>query len=74
MPTSKRRRILAAIGAMLFAGGAGMSLLFAVAAVWLLVEGTEPAWIVLAATAALAVLGLGIVKLTGVRLGDALNL
>jgi len=70
----KRRPVLAVIGALVLWGGVACTLLFGAAAAWLLTQGLHPSWILLAASAALALLGLLLVRLSRVPLGEALNL
>jgi hypothetical protein len=74
MTHSTGRRVVAILGALLFWAGVTMTVLFVAAAIWLLVDGTQPAWIILAVTVALTAVGAGIVRWSRVPFGEALNI
>ena len=72
--SQRRRPWLALLGALLLWVGLAGTVLFAAAAVWLLVEGTQPSWIIFAVTVPVGVLGWWLVRRSGVPLGEALNI
>ncbi|WP_243232777.1 hypothetical protein [Microbacterium sp. CIAB417] len=70
---SKQRPVLALIGGLVFWAGAALTLLFAAAAIWLLFQGTQPAWWLLAVTVVIGLLGWGLIRVSRVPFGDAIN-
>lgn len=74
MSSSQPRPLLGLAGALMFWGGLCFTLLFGAAAVWLLATGSQPSWILLAATASVCLIGLWLVRISGVPLGEAMLL
>lgn len=74
MTVPLRRLFLALLGALLFWAGSALTLLFLAAAIWLLTEGREPSWILLAVTVPTAIVGWWIIRRSGVRMSEALNI
>jgi hypothetical protein len=74
MTRSTRRPRLALLGALLFWGGTVMTVLFVAAAVWLLANDGQPAWVLLLVSVLVAALGAGVVRLSRVPFSDALNI
>lgn len=68
------RPLLGLVGALLFWGGLSFTLLFGAVSIWLLATGSQPSWILLAVTAGACLVGLGVVKVSGVPLGEAMML
>ena len=73
MTSRKQRPLVAVIGGVLFWLSASSTVLFGAAAVWLLFNGQQPAWIILAVTVAVGALAVGLIKLSRIPFGDALN-
>ncbi|MBW9094831.1 hypothetical protein JNB62_14150 [Microbacterium jejuense] len=73
MTSRKQRPLVALIGAVLFWLSASLTLLFGAAAVWLLINGQQPAWIILAVTVPVCALAVGLIKISRIPFGDALN-
>ncbi|KJQ53848.1 hypothetical protein [Microbacterium sp. SA39] len=74
MSSSQPRPILGLVGALMFWAGLCCTILFGAAAVWLLATGSQPSWILLAVTAGVCLAGWGLVKASGVPLGEAMLL
>ncbi|MBM9465628.1 hypothetical protein JL108_19430 [Aeromicrobium sp. YIM 150415] len=72
--SSRRRHWLAFWGALLLWSGLACTALFAAAAVWLLVDGSQPSWIILAVTVPMGLVGWWLIRRSGVPVGEALNL
>jgi len=73
MTSRKQRPVIALIGAVLFWLAAASTFLFVIAAVWLLINGQQPAWIIFAVTVPLGALAVWLIKISRVPFGDALN-
>ncbi|GAA5210003.1 hypothetical protein [Microbacterium kyungheense] len=73
MTSRKQRPVIAVIGGVLFWLAAAATFLFGIAAVWLLVNGQQPAWIIFAVTVPLGALAVWLIKISRVPFGDALN-
>lgn len=73
MTSRKQRPMVALIGGVLFWLVAAATFLFVIAAVWLLINGQQPAWIILAVTLPLGALALWLIKISRIPFGDALN-
>ncbi|MBD3943041.1 hypothetical protein IF188_15200 [Microbacterium sp. NEAU-LLC] len=73
MTSRKQRPLVALIGGVLFWLAASATLLFAAAAVWLLINGQQPAWIIFAVTVPLCALAVWLIRISRVPFGDALN-
>lgn len=74
----KERRVLALFGALLILGGFGIAALMGVVSIVMTVQGEPVDWPGIAALvgggAVLGLLGVWIVRRSGVRIGDAINL
>ncbi|WP_129658321.1 hypothetical protein [Rothia halotolerans] len=73
MSPREQRPVIAFLGACLLWGAIGLGLLFAAAAVWLLVQGEQPSWVLLAVVVIAGAGGYGLIRLSRVPLGDAMN-
>ncbi|MDQ0726362.1 hypothetical protein [Microbacterium sp. W4I20] len=74
MTRSEPRPLLGLLGALMFWGGLSFTLLFAGVFVWLLVTGSQPSWVLLGVTAAFCLVGLWLVRVSGVPLSEAMQL
>jgi hypothetical protein len=74
MTHSTGRRVVAIVGALLFWVGVVGTVLFVAAGIWLLVNDSQPAWILLVVSVSLIGIGLGTVRWSRVPLSDALNM
>ena len=75
MSTPRERPFVALIGALLFLAGVVLTALFAAVAIWNLVHGERGvAWGIFAVTVPVGAVGLWLVRISRVPLGEVLNI
>lgn len=65
---------MALVGAILFWIGAATTCLFTAACIWLFFDGSSPTWALIPICGAVWLLGILLVRRSGIPLGDAINL